>query len=472
MTWHLVKDVLRRTGWRTIFPAFVAYLVWSSSAKYDFSLPTTFALAMLCASWMPPTWAIATVLAREVRMMPVSDLELWRARWWLAVVVPGVIGFAGKALALASGHSSGGDATPGLDTALLSTLYDIALAGIVLMFLPLVERFERPLRLAGHRIAAAVWGWVATLVFMGGWAWPLIFPEALITRIGEFDVGRGAVLGGLLALGVGSAMWRRVPRPSGKPFYYDVEADERRPDTPTREAAPISRRSHLAGLAYFIWTDWKRSAAMVVLVVAAYATAGGIFIVLTAPPATIVDGLRAIGLLPFDDRTSGAPAFVALTVIGMFSVAGYRQLLALSDWLVDMPRHFRALPLPARAYVGLLLALPLLGWLTLYAVLALVHVAATAAWPSPVRLEVVVLLVGVDALARVMSLRFRGDKLQWNFVMMMAMLVVIGVASETGYGKTLFRPGTGFFWGTMMFAAAAGAFYATLARSRAAYARR
>jgi hypothetical protein len=273
MTWHLASDVLRRTGWRAVFPAVIAYMVWFWSAKYDLSLATTFALTMLFASVMAPSGATAGLLAREVRLMPVSNIELWRAHWWLAVVVPGAIGFAGKVLAVANGHYPSGDATARIDTALLSTLYDIALAGMVLVFLPLVERLERPLRLAGRRIAAAVLGWTATLVSMGGWAWPLLFPGALVTRFSDFDVSRGALLGAMLALGLGSAMWRRVPRPSGKPFYYDVEGDEPRSDMPAPDPAPVNKTARLAGLGYFIWTDWKRTAAMVVVVVAGYAAA-------------------------------------------------------------------------------------------------------------------------------------------------------------------------------------------------------
>ncbi len=464
MTWHLVRDVLRRTSSLAIVPLLLSYLTWVFSDEQALTLQTTFAATMTIAFIGGISVGVGGLGSRELLLLPASALDLWRARWILTIGVAGLGGLLGKSLAFATGIRPGDDASSEWATVLLSALYDVGYAGTALVLLAasgVVHGFLR--RVLGRRIATYV-NVIALLVWIGGWAWPFALRDAIATDVGALAGVRGLLLAAMVAMTIASASWRWVPRPSPGLIYRRAELVSAAP--PSAAVLSTAGLHGPTGWRALVWTDWVRTTRLIVLAIAVYVVA--LVAIATEPGLPLRARLHEIGMLPFDAATRSGRAFFNVMLVGFVSVGG--RAFGGGDWLLTMSRHLRVLPLGTRRHLALLFGVPLLAWTTCWAILALLHVSATATLPSILRLEWLLLFAGVDAFARAAQLRLTRDWLQWHFVAFVPLCFGMIAAVETGHAAVIAHRATPAIAGVAYFVMAAITGYGALTRSRTPYA--
>lgn len=464
MTGHLVRDVLRRTSSLALTPLFASYFLWLVSDRVGLSLQTTFAVTMAVAFVAQLTLA-GSLAPRELLLLPASARDIWRARWVLTMLVAGVGGALGKALAFATGFRPGDPALTGWPIVVLSSMYDVGYAGAFLAWMATFGIVDHRVRRVVGRRAGAAFGVVALVVLVCGFVWPFVLRGGIATDIGDLAGLRGVALAAMVVLTVISVTWRFVPRPSA--------TVDRRPEwsaaAPRAVVRPQVAAAGPTGLRMLLWTDWIWTVRLTLLTIALYALGVGALLQVTDPGVPLLERLRDMGLLPFDAATRGSDGFIGLMLLGSFSIGGSRSF-GDTDWLLTMSRHFRALPLGTRKHLAVLFGVPLLGWATLWAGFVVLQIVAMHTLPSNLRLEWFVLFAGADACARAAQLRFRRDRLQWHFLAFVPLFIGAMVAIQTGHAGLVVHPATAAIAGGIYFAVAALAFYGTLTRSRAAYA--
>jgi hypothetical protein len=437
-TSRIIVDFLRRTAlpWTTILFAFV----WWSAEQGPLRVQWALAGSMLIAEVCGPVAVFAMLTPRAVQLLPISRREIWLARWWLGFTIPVALSTAGK-LAGALGAAISGDPAIDWSALSLSILYD---ATFPALFLGLIPFMRGP------------WMWVGVAAYAGGLVWPIVLIDYLPTTWLAFVQSPIALaVAASLALGLNGYRFSPEPRPYAEGAAGIRARHEARPIRPVR----FEIGARLTGLPKLVWWEWVLTLRNIAVIVLGYIVVAGGFMLWQEPPSLEVL-LREIRLLPFDRETRAGAGFPTFFFLGFLAVGATYSSTLHSDFLHSTTRSLRALPIGTGRLLSLMMAMPVLTWLTLCGLMSGIQIVATGR-PPQVFHEFLLLFPALDVLARAIQLRWRRDTMAWHFVVAMVTLVVIFERQLDSVPLLTIVGG--------IFAAATLLNYLTLTRSRAPY---
>jgi len=235
MIWLLLGDQLRRLRVGYLAAGAAMTIVWLS----------------LAAGMLAPEWVVALSLEvifvigtamtgveysqKAIRLLPLSNRQLWRARWMLGTVIPAAVMATGRALGvwLASLLIRGSHVRT--DLLVIATLCDLAYLGLTSNLLNVISQRRDSV---GARVGLVLDG-AGAVAYIGGIVWPLVLRPYLPTRWSDFHGVAGAALAIGLALSAAAAFLRRS---GGRVLVLPIY---RRPavSSPPRTRRPLPTRT-------------------------------------------------------------------------------------------------------------------------------------------------------------------------------------------------------------------------------------
>jgi hypothetical protein len=196
---RLVLDFIWRSRWWYLFGMVQLGLAWATVGQGD-SLHNFVAGTMLAAFYVGPIQTFLRWPTREYGTLPLSRLELWRARWLLAVAVPVMITTAARLAALVSGVFIGRQTPITNSVIVLSALWEGAYCagfmGIATFMAYTPSRLGRIWPASTWMIKAA-----AVPLFLTGSFFSLPVRQYLAIRPDEFGPVTVVLLGTFVAMG-------------------------------------------------------------------------------------------------------------------------------------------------------------------------------------------------------------------------------------------------------------------------------
>jgi hypothetical protein len=340
------------------------------------------------------------VRCREHRVLPVTDRDLWVARWlYSALVAPGwmfILKCLGLALAAASGTT-----LMTVETLALSTLFDVVYSGALVaapLLMPLVTRaMVRPLdkiplpvgspqRKAVGLLTVTVLAIVIPGFFLLGLGGPLFFARQLPTHLADFSSTSTIVL--LTGVVMALAGLLSTPKQGGDRVLYREVPKAASPQPEVAEAAlprPIEQRGfagRFVGIASVAWSH-----------------------VVTTLVATAIGYAIAIAACRFFPEPAGSdPRFVDM----MFLIFAMMGVTMWSVWSSRV-RLLRILPMPIEVVNSLFVLTPLVTWLAMWLILLIAH--AVMGWSIHEELgpHAVLMYAGFTSVTHALEQRFSGS---------------------------------------------------------------
>jgi hypothetical protein len=329
---------------------------------------------------------------REYRVLPVNDRDLWVTQWVYATCLGPALLLVLKCVLIATAVF-GGRTLFTLDTLLLSTLYDVVYAGVLL---PVPLWFEAESKALALRSGRPVFqsSWTLTLfAFTAAMAGPFVLARSLPKHVDEFTIAGGVALGLGLTIAVAALVWT----PSNGGVLITVPAPA--PATPAQPATRDTGRS-LKGIPVVLWSH-GRSTFVTGLLVMMLAAAITPFLPAKPPPQRMVTGLFIL---------------FALMAAGMVN--------AWALWV----RRLKVLPLSTRQINALFVLTPLLTWVVLWVAMLLVHVLLE--WPLTVELgpAAILMYAGLTAMTHAVYSPLSGTVLGGSTATMLGGVLAAGSA--------------------------------------------
>ncbi len=390
---------------------------WMMVATGGFSLRGAMALSLFIAV-ASPMQASQGLSLREIRMLPLSRRDLWRATWLVGIIGSALAIVAGVEIAAVISAAYTSVRVPPESIAVAAILV-VVMGGISASSVLLLNVLSlAPVRALPARARAVVKGLV-TLVPVALLALPVVGKNVLPSTWAQFGI-TGAIL---TILGLAVVGYSYFQTPNRLPA-----ASPRRAMAATRPSQGSAfTPSAIGGLPRLFLETWKR-ALLIQLAIP----------IITIATTVIVSGvtgwgdsdwranLRDFGFLPFEGAGNKNMAMLYFMAAPVFMW----NWLAPGDALFTMARHLRTLPMSVRQLNWLLLGLPVVPWINLWFLLLGLHALVSDQPISSYRWPAFLALVGADALARAVRLRLSdsaGQRL-WFFT---AFLVGLIAGSKT-----------------------------------------
>ena len=390
----LFIDSLRRNWISLLIKAGMGALIWMAAAGGLISTGTAIAASMALAQLAGPGLAIRLVAPREVFVLPMSRLEIWRTRFLYSIAMVAIATASGKLLALGISKWLAMDA-PGLGTIAMSSVLDIVFAAA----------FTWPFLVTPTKHGAVLA--VVVIAFLGGPVVPFALADRLPTTFAQLNVTSLTVL--IVGIVIGSLCYFSTPTLATAP-------------TPTAARAALKSRrrgiwpefARLTGLKRLLLKVWGVSIAVQLGTIMSIPILLQLLDRLIGDPYQGWAGYaRELGLMPFElsDRPPNWVMCWIFASIGAEATTG-------------MLRHLRTLPFSSRALTSVLMSISIITWTNAWFVLAAFHVLATGGPLQTLQLPMFMGFIGVDSLFRALQLRWRLRV--WGFLL--AILVVIPIA--------------------------------------------
>ena len=390
MVARLVVDALWRHRWGYLVLSGILLVCWlmyvtGGDNVLELSITT---LSLIFAAVFGPMFAIAALGVRELRHLPVTQRDLWRATWVVATVVSTALLLLTKLISALLVAANGGTSKISTEAMLLSAVYDFTWAGALLLLLPLLGYGGHAVARSGA-VAASLPAAVSIVAALACFALPILVSDALPTRVGEFTSATTAVLIAGLAIAVGAVAWT--------PQRGVMAAERAQAQRAVILAGTATRRrlvDRLTGMSRVVVPHLLATVALPVgagLALAAYGVISGSgpwWFVPRAP--TVFD--------PMDTGEYGLTLFV-LVPCGVVTM--------LSLW-APWARLLKVLPLSAGQINALLLLTPFATWTILWLLGWSAYVFAYGT-PHTLRVEFVFGIAAIGALAHAFLLRFQGS---------------------------------------------------------------
>jgi hypothetical protein len=397
MVARLVIDAVWRIRW--LYAAIGVFLtaVWLLfGMSRDNALPISMpAVSLICAVVLGPMSVMAAMGLRELRHLPVTRRDLWRATWVVATVVSTGLLLSTKALAALLVTMPG--VRPGVSAAaiLLTAVYDFAWAGSVLLVLP---SLGYAVSAAGKRgtlaVSLALAGTLGSVAACFGL--PILLGDVLPSELSQFTPVTTSVLIACLVGAFGALVWtpqRGVmagerPRPPRGGVLQGVATRPRLTDNLTGISRVVI--PHLAATIAF--------PVGACLALASYGVISGSGIWWFVPPIPDV----------FDSADVG---YRGLTYFVLMPCAVGVMLGLWTPWA----RLLKVLPISVRQINALLLFTPFATWSVLWFVGWFAYSLAYGT-PRTLGLEFALGMAALSALAHAGQLRLAGTNAQsWIF---------------------------------------------------------
>ena len=392
MVARLVADAIRRSGqsYGTIAPILVlGWLAYLATGESVFGLSMT-GLSLIAVAVAGPALAMSTMGGRELRHLPVSNRDLWRATWVIAVPIAAGLFLCTKSIS----WILAGAGTPKVpaETMLLSSVYDFAWAGVMLqMFVAIgiVMNSASARGTAGKYLAVIAAITLPALAFL---VLPILLGLTLPADLRHFTWPTAVVVGVGLAIAFGGLMW-----------------------TPSRDSMSRERSVH--------------------------ATTARIRIQPRLRPADRLTGISRM-LVPY------VLSIVALTALGALALAIWGAAAGWGVWWFTSPldsdnslsfalwvpcmwatltalwapwaRTMKTLPLSVMQINALMLITPLLSWTILWLLVLIARLTPVS--PPMLQFQFIIGMGGCGAFAQAGMLRFQGNQ---NIAFMPGVMTVI-----------------------------------------------
>jgi hypothetical protein len=378
-------------------------LLWTIQAGIDES--ARFALALsLAVAFIAALLSVAFVGQREVRVLPVTNRDLWVTSWILSAVVVPVAITAVQSLAVAAVRMFTGSSAVSTDALWLASLYCFAYAGALLPLGPVMGY-------AGNNIGSRRprWLWiglttVSILLMVGALGLPFYFTKFLPLSIDQVSAGTIVAVAGCLAIAGLSFFW--TPRRGGVPRVAGTASSEPRSQTGSQPRFVDG----LTGVSRFAW-PYVTVVLLVVSGILAAFIAYWVMFDSTVPLRTFLAGNALLifetGFLP---RTDPGSMWVTVAIATIATSSPWKSLV----------RPLKVLPIATHQLNALVLLTPFVQWASIWLVLLATHLAVVGSLPGTLRPDVFVFAGGVSALGHVLMLRF-GHKGGMSIIILVAL---------------------------------------------------
>ncbi|HVL69858.1 MAG TPA: hypothetical protein VM364_21545 [Vicinamibacterales bacterium] len=421
----LIIDLARRNARGAAGFGIALTVVWGIAALVEEPSPGALGLSMGLAFGLGP-FRLLWLVPRPIWYLPVSRRDLWRSAWVMATAGAALLTTTAKLIAVAI---LGTTAPYGVATLMLSSVYDFAYAGVG-CGLVILATAPLPRQAPWHQMSR-LWkavGEVALPLGLPVAALGAIYTDLLPMRWRDLDVASGSVLAAALAVTVGTYFHTPTPAPrvpDGSILFTRAAAPGGRADTAGRIPRLAFRR--LTGVPRLLLHEYVWSIA----IGAALAAASALVVLLAAnafdTEEALADVTRALLLLPAGtDASRNGYAFnaVALLIWYAFFVA------TLAARFPVMMRHLRVLPLSARQVNLLLVAWPVMIWLTVWIALLALRQAVAGEGLTWGHLALFAGMWGLSALVQSLTLRLRGPMRVFVFSAMAGVVPLLTLLSS------------------------------------------
>ncbi|MEZ5316835.1 MAG: hypothetical protein R2752_05490 [Vicinamibacterales bacterium] len=380
------------------------------------------AITLLVAAGLGPFVALGGLLPREVLLLPISGEDRWRTQWTAA----SLLSAAWAATAQSIGLMAAWLVRPGqlgfgaVTVCIVLVLAQAGLGLAILRGLPAVGAWSTRVRRRAARLgtvgASLLGGLTILLILVVPFA-GLVFWRALPVAWNEFPLPVAAATAiGLLLLARSRATPAFRARPAGASTVHASGRSNRRPgiDVPFEGAMRLVAAGGIrlvAGLTTVLAFVWLLESAW-------------------SSPGSFMEEVFS----PFSDVVR--PPFMAFVFGAMLLHAALGGFVGgRSNPVLDLLHHLRVLPLSGWQSVALLLGFRLGGWLLIWVELLAVHVMAIGAPASP-RLDWLILIIGCDAMAFALTLR-------WTLTSRMVIAFPMGVFLAASFASLIVLRATG-----------------------------
>jgi hypothetical protein len=354
------------------------YLIWIWVFPM---LPSLFADMGIQVGWYVAAWMCVTFMAgatgggqtacREHRILPVTERDLWVTEWLHAtLLVPAsllILKLGGLAW---YSVSRSGRPYVSAETLLLSTVFDIVFAGVMVAVPFITEHWQTERR----RISPSVPDLTVVPILLGIGT-PLLMARSLPTRFVDFTPLGLLVLVIGIVLALAALAW--TPKQGVNRILY--RATQKAPASPPAGKPRFADR--FTGIFSVAWAH-----------------------VLSTFLYTVIAYGAVIATWPlFPDPAASDTRFPTFMFL-IFAMTGATMGSTWSSWA----RRLKVLPLSVKHVSGLFVLTPLVTWIEIWLILLFVH--AVMGWPirEEMRPHSVLMYAGLTSLSHALQQRFYG----------------------------------------------------------------
>jgi hypothetical protein len=387
---RLVNDAIWRQRWAYLPLGLLALVSWMISVEGETAAGLRNSLMM--AYGIGPLAAIAGTSLREMRILPVTNRELWLSTWMVAVVAGPAFLVITALLAATIMLAATGHSPISAETIVLFALYAFLYCGALLPAGPLM----------GYSIGYASvrkprWLWIAIstmlpLAFIGGLGFPWLFARLLPLSFDQFSIPTASVL--VIGLLLTASGWAWTPQRGGS-----TRAEQSSSHRGSAAAGTPERLAdRFTGLARIYVSH-----AAVTLAVSGLVAGGFVaYWAYARREETLVSFMQLTGLLPF---MTSAP--LVNDGLGEFTILAAVMLVAGSGIWHPFAKQLKVMPLTVVELNALFVTTPLITWALIWLVLLAVHVTVAGTVPPTLRLEMFMFAAGATAFGHMLALRFK-----------------------------------------------------------------
>jgi hypothetical protein len=369
------------------------------------------AASMIGASVAGPMNAVALMGPRELRHLPITTRDLWRATWIVGAVVPSVLLLVTKLTVALLVTIAGGSGKVSAETMWLSAVYDFAWAGILLPAFPLLGYVANRLSRTGATLAVIA----GVLVMAACFALPVAATDLLPARAEDFSFVAVGVL--IVGLAIASATFVWTPQ---RDLVRAAAAKSPASGIRTRGESGDRRIDRLTGLSR-VAVPYVLSIFITPFLVAAllgvYGVVGGFgpwWFVPVAP-----------SMIDLSDKGETALTYVLFMPILLVTIS--------SPW-APWIRMLKALPLSLRQLNAIVVLTPVAIWAGLWSI-GIACYAIVYGRPTELMLGFTFSLAGIGVFTQASQLRWQGGAARWTpmiGVVVLLNLVPMGVGGHAG----------------------------------------
>jgi hypothetical protein len=387
MTWHLVRDAVRR--YRPAYLVFGSFLAVQWMIAAGFWPTTTLAFSLAVASVLGVFAGVSVFSTPVIGLLPIPRATLWRAQWIVSTVVATIWTTAAKLTGVLIAAPFGRSLD--LPFIALSSCLDFFYNGVLLGVIVVTRVTTGPPRADASIVMKSVQAFGMIVGLLGGLAWGFVLRPILPPSWAQVTGNTALVMGAALVVCL-ATLFYRPPADAPRPALARRETGRHRVDP--RSVRP----GRLVGLRRLIADDfsstawvfavWPAMAAVVSLMKLAFNPGEGAGVALEAP--------KQLGLLPLRDDASFAQCWFLLYM--GFVLINHRRLSG-ADPVSPFMRQLRVLPVSARQLNALLVGRRLLGWIVVWLFLLIFHAILFRSAPTTLRPDILLWVAGADALA-------------------------------------------------------------------------
>jgi hypothetical protein len=417
VTRRLISDIVWRTRLMYVLMIPFVGLVWiGAAAQNDGFVSLALTLSIAFAYMLGPLVSVSMIGRREIRILPVTNRDLWVTSWIVsAVLIPLAIS-AVQSLAVITVATFTGSRAVSAETMFLASLYCFAYAGALVPIMPAQGYCMHNMSARQPRWLWAALAIACFAVFTGGLFLPFVIADDLPMTFDQFSWDATTTLALCFVISAVSLAW--TPQRGG--IVTPVQP-ARKTESTSRSIRLQRSSDRFTGVARVAWPI-----AATITVLSAVTLAGFVFYWATfASDTPLRSFLQNNAVLLFDtgflpDR--GMSDIWVIMAVAFITTSGPWQPFA---------RLLKVLPLTTNQVNVLFLATPFAQWALVWLALIAAHLVVIGTFPGTARLDVFMFVGGVSALGHVLMIRYGQGGLGIVMLLGVLMSLVRRVSTDT-----------------------------------------